>query len=58
MGSKLLVIQGEKDLSTPLQMMSELLPKENQLVVIPDIGHMSFIESPELVALKLESFLA
>ena len=58
LGSKLLVIQGEKDLSTPLQMMSELLPKENQLVVIPDIGHMSFIESPELVALKLESFLA
>jgi pimeloyl-ACP methyl ester carboxylesterase len=57
LGSKLLVIQGEKDPSTPLQRMSELLPKENKLVVIPDIGHMSFIEAEELVSLKLESFL-
>jgi pimeloyl-ACP methyl ester carboxylesterase len=58
LGAKLLVIQGEKDQSTPLQMMSELLPKENQLFVITGIGHMSYIESPELVIQKLESFLS
>ena len=58
LGAKLLVIQGEKDQSTPLQMMSELLPKENQLFVISGIGHMSYIESSELVLQKLESFLA
>ena len=58
LGAKLLVIQGEKDQSTPLQLISELLPKENQLFVISGIGHMSYIESPELVLQKLESFLA
>ena len=53
---KLLVIQGENDQSTPLQSMKELLPKENLLYVIPGIGHMSFIESPELVIQKLVTF--
>jgi pimeloyl-ACP methyl ester carboxylesterase len=55
---KLLVIQGEKDQSTPLQSMKDLLPKENLLYVIPGIGHMSYIESPELVTQKLEMFFS
>ena len=58
LGTKLLVIQGENDESTPLQIMKALLPKENQLYLIPGIGHMSYIESPELVIQKLETFFA
>jgi len=58
LGTNLFVIQGEKDLSTPSYMMHELLPKENQLFVIPSIGHMSYIESSELVVQKLESFFS
>lgn len=58
LGEKLLVIQGEKDQSTPLSSMLELLPTLNQLYIIPEVGHMSYIESPKLVLQKLTYFFS
>lgn len=58
LGEKLLVIQGEKDQSTPQSSMLELLPSVNQLYIIPEVGHMSYIESPKLVLQKLTDFFS
>lgn len=53
--SKVMVIQGELDKTAPIEMMLEKLPANIDIKIIPNVGHMSHIESNEEVLLILKS---
>ena len=54
-----LIIVGEKDALTPLDSMNEIsnIIKDSEFVVIPDVGHMTPLEAPDVVSDSINKFL-
>jgi pimeloyl-ACP methyl ester carboxylesterase len=55
-----LLLVGEDDALTPPSVMKEMHEKiaESDLVTIPGVGHMSPVESPEVVTQNIQEFLS
>ncbi len=58
-GSRIFIIQGEKDkLVTLEKMKAELSELPNKIVIIPNVGHMGQHENPKLIRNEIKNFLA